>query len=944
MKRDLKVWYTNADQFPNKKDELCFLLADDPVDIIVITEVIPKAQVYSLQESALNINGYSVVSNFGFSEENLGASGKRGILIYTAKDLRVTEVKMRTEYEEQIWIQIEALGQYNILLGCVYRSPNSSSENSQALLALLREVASNPKFNQVVVMGDVNIGKIDWESWTVQPGATSLSQDFLECVEDCFLTQHVHEPTRYRVGNEPSILDLIMTSEEDTLSDLDYYPGLGRSDHCCLRFKINITTYRKSKQSRYNFHMGKYDIAKGKLMRIKWEEDMRDLSVEEACILFSEKIRSVMEETIPKHRDKAKPSQLYMNKNTLKLRALKFRLWLKWRKSGDDIDGVRYTRISNQLRKETRKLRRAFEEDIAKNITHTPKPFWKYVKSKLKSKVPIGDITAPDGSSAVSDKDKADALNDFFKTVFTVEECAYIPELSLRTEEELSVVTVAEEAVCAKLKLLNTGKSSGPDGLHPRFLRETANEVAIPLTIIYKKSLETGQVPSLWKEANVTAIHKGGDKREPNNYRPVSLTAVPCKILEGFVRSSIIQYMMQNDLFCDNQHGFVPGRCCTSQLLETLEDWTKMLDEGGGVDVAYMDFKKAFDCVPHCRLLRKLEAYGIKGKLLEWIKDFLTGRRQRVLVNGEESSWCDITSGIPQGSVLGPVLFVIFINDLPDDINGKVKMYADDTKMYRRITAAQDHQDMQADLERLDDWSKKWQLRFNEKKCKIMHLGKQEKESYNLGNSVMSVTEGERDLGVFVDRELKFHQQTAMTVKKANRMLGLIQRTFSTRNRSLILPLYKTMVRPILEYGNVAWGPIYETDKVRIEKVQRRATRLISEVRELSYEKRLQSLNIPSLEHRRYRSDMVQMFKIMKEAERIDSGQFFERVTYDRTRGHSLKIKKPRSHLLIRQRFFSSRSVSAWNSLPQTLIDSDNVHQFKRMFDKMQTARCTRPL
>ena len=411
------------------------------------------------------------------------------------------------------------------------------------------------------------------------------------------------------------------------------------------------------------------------------------------------------------------------------------------------------------------------------------------------------------------------------------------------------------------------------------------------------------------------------------------------------MRSSIIQHMMENNLFCDNQHGFVPGRCCTSQLLETLEDWTKMLDEGGGVDVAYMDFKKAFDCVPHCRLLRKLEAYGIKGKVLEWIEDFLTRRRQRVLVNGEESSWCDITSGIPQGSVLGPVLFVIFINDLPDDIDGKVKMYADDTKMYRRITTSQDRQVMQADLERLDAWSKKWQLHFNEKKCKVMHLGKQEKEeSYNLGNSVMSVTEGERDLGIFVDRELKFHQQTARTVKKANRILGLIQRTFSTRNRGLILPLYKTMVRPILEYGNVAWGPIYETDNVRIERVQRRATRLITEVRELPYEERLQSLNIPSLGHRRYRNDMIQMFKIMKEAERIDSGHFFERVAYGRTRGHNLKIKKPRVRLLIRQRFFSSRSVTAWNSLPQALIDSENVHQFKRMFDKMQTARCARPL
>lgn len=413
---------------------------------------------------------------------------------------------------------------------------------------------------------------------------------------------------------------------------------------------------------------------------------------------------------------------------------------------------------------------------------------------------------------------------------------------------------------------------------------------------------------------------------------------MPCKILEGFVRTCIIQHMMQNDLFCDNQHGFVPGRSCTSQLLETLEDWTKMLDEGGGVDVAYMDFKKAFDCVPHCRLLRKLKAYGIKGKLLAWIEDFLTGRTQRVLVNGKESSWCDITSGIPQGSVLGPVLFVLFINDLPDDLDGSVKIYADDTKIYRQILTLHDHHAMQDDLDRLNTWSEKWQLRFNENKCKVMHLGKQlEVQPYKLGDSDMTVTECERDLGVLVDRELKFHQQTTRTVKKANQILGMIRRAFSTRNQSLILSLYKTMVRPVLEYGNVIWGPNYEIDKVRIERVQRRATRLIPEVCDLPYEERLQSLSIPSLCHRRYRADMIQMFKIMKKAERIDPEHFFKRTTSDRTRGHSLKVTKPRVRLLTRQRFFSNRTVNAWNSLPNFLIDSDNVNQFKKMFDKMQT-------
>ena len=219
-----------------------------------------------------------------------------------------------------------------------------------------------------------------------------------------------------------------------------------------------------------------------------------------------------------------------------------------------------------------------------------------------------------------------------------------------------------------------------------------------------------------------------------------------------------------------------------------------------------------------------------------------------------------------------------------------------------------------------------------------MHLGKQLDDSapYCLGQSVMAVTEGEKDSGVLVDRELKFHQHTTKTVKKANQILGLIKRTFLARSKRLILPLYRTMVRPILEYGNAVWGPTCETDKINIEKTQRRATRLITEVNGLPYEEQL-TLSIPSLCHRRYKGDMIQMFKIMHKIERLNPEHFFKQIANDRTRGHSIKVSMPRVRLLTRQRFFSSRTVSGWNRLLQSLIDSENANQFKNSFDKMQT-------
>ena len=180
----------------------------------------------------------------------------------------------------------------------------------------------------------------------------------------------------------------------------------------------------------------------------------------------------------------------------------------------------------------------------------------------------------------------------------------------------------------------------------------------------------------------MTPIHKKGAKVIPGNYRPVSLTSVVGKMMESIVRDSLVDHMMSHNLFCDAQHGFVPGRSCMTQLLVTLELWSELLDSGAPIDVIYLDFRKAFDTVPHQRLIRKLKAYGITGKLLNWISDFLSGREQRVVVNGNLSSWASILSGIPQGSVLGPILFVVFINDLPDVVRSSVKIFADDTKLF----------------------------------------------------------------------------------------------------------------------------------------------------------------------------------------------------------------------------------------------------------------------
>ena len=257
---------------------------------------------------------------------------------------------------------------------------------------------------------------------------------------------------------------------------------------------------------------------------------------------------------------------------------------------------------------------------------------------------------------------------------------------------------VSPEVVEGKLKVLRPSSSPGPDGIHPRVLVETAHSVAAPLSQLFRESLLTGELPSDWKLGEIVPIFKKGCKQAPANYRPVSLTAVPCKVLESLVRDRIMDHMIKSGQLHDAQHGFRPKRSCATQLLATLDDWTRAIEQGDSVDAIYLDFSKAFDTVPHRRLLRKLQAIGIRGSLLRWIEGFLTDRKQRVALNGVKSSWAPVASGVPQGSVLGPLLFVAYVNDLPDAVNCGVQMFADDTKIYRPVSNTADAELLQADI------------------------------------------------------------------------------------------------------------------------------------------------------------------------------------------------------------------------------------------------------
>ena len=477
----------------------------------------------------------------------------------------------------------------------------------------------------------------------------------------------------------------------------------------------------------------------------------------------------------------------------------------------------------------------------------------------------------------------AAAFNTYFASVFTTEATSNIPSVPAITNIQCSDVSFTVQEVFNNLLKLRPDKAAGPDNLLPRFLIEIKDQIAYPLYLLFRKSLDESSVPDDWKCADVSPVFKKGNRNKVENYRPISLTSQICKIFESIIRDAVVKHLEANLLIHDSQHGFRKGRSCLTNLLTFLEKVTGDIDSGKNVDVVFLDFAKAFDKVPHQRLLQKLVSHGITGNLFHWISNWLSNRKQRVCINGSLSDWILVSSGVPQGSVLGPILFPIFINDFDCGITNWILKFADDTKMFGPVCDYHDYVVFQEDLNRLFSWTNDWQMAFNIDKCKVMHFGRTNKAySYCLDGFPLTEVSEEKDLGVIISKDLKVSQQCSAAYSKANRMLGVMNRTITYKSTDIMLRLYKSVVRPHLEYCTTAWSPHYVKDKELIERIQHRFTRMLPEIKALPYHERLR-LNLWSLESRRVRADLIEVYKMINGLTNVNFEVFFEFDISNRT-------------------------------------------------------------
>ena len=421
------------------------------------------------------------------------------------------------------------------------------------------------------------------------------------------------------------------------------------------------------------------------------------------------------------------------------------------------------------------------DEDGERKTPVVGKMFWQYIKSKKRDSGGIATLTSNEKTMEDS-KSKAEALNQQFVSDFTNENTQNQPELKGEPSPEKSKLEITEEGIRKILCNVNPKKANGPDNIPNRVLKECATNIAPYITSIFKKSYEEGSVPDDWTMAVITALFKKGDKSLPVNYRPVSLTSVTCKLMEHILFRLIMQHLNKYNILVDYQYGFRQKRSCESQLVTTIEDIAKHLDNKEQVDMLILDFSKAFDVVPHIRLLRKLEHYGINGKILEWIKAWLTQRQQCVAVEGETSGNAQVKSGVPQGTVLGPLMFLLYINDIGNEIKSKLRLFADDSLLYLAIDCKDDCSRLQKDLDKLVEWASEWQMTFNASKCYVLRITNKNKpviHKYTMHGQILENVAQNPYLGVQLTNTLKWDIHINNIVAKANKSLGFLRRNIS---------------------------------------------------------------------------------------------------------------------------------------------------------------------
>lgn len=885
-----------------------------------------------------------------------------GVVVYVLNSLVCDNIFTFSDY--YCSLSIVKIPELNMVLIAVYRPPDSPTDSFHEIVNHIGTTVrslSNP-VPDIIIVGDFNFPRILWPLGQIGKGGTTSEQNqsklLLNLMGDLFLSQYILKPTR-----ENNILDLVLTNNDKLIHNYDVVPTIF-SDHNLINISLNyeaalpIPCHQNIRTapvfSQLNFLSADWDMINACLMEVEWGALLDECNHTAMVDAFVEKIEQICLDLVPPKRKKSKKfnniprdRKIMMKKRTKLTKQLKLcSSPYRQRKIFNDIH-----HIERDLHHSYTSSRQNEESKAVSSIKANPKYFYAYAKRHSSTKTDIGPFIDDNGCAVPSNFKMAEMLRLQYERAFTEpfpEKSVPCPSTffnNLNIEKGkpwLDDLNFTPTDISRAIDQLNPNSAPGPDAIPTVLLKNCKNALSIPLHTIWQDSLNKGEIHQIFRTALVTPIHKGGSRAHPQNFRPISLTSHIIKVFERVLREKIVDYLESNNLMNPSQHGFRSGRSCLSQLLDHFDRILACLEQGLNVDVIYLDFAKAFDKVDHGILYHKLRKLGVGGSIGCWLHAFLSSRSQVVTVNNSVSCPSHVRSGVPQGTVLGPILFLVHISDINEGIYSHVASFADDTRITRSVGDVTDVVQLQRDLDQIYDWQLRNNMAFNESKFEMLRYGKDStiklETLYTSSNGTPIMAKPTvRDLGILMSDSATFGDHIDHTVEKAKKLIAWILRTFSSRDSTTLKTLWGSLVQPHLDYCSQLWTPSRVGDLQKLESLQRSFTSLIDGMKGSNYWQRLKSLNMYSQGRRHERYLLIYTWKILEEK----VPNIGLKYSICPRKGRLCKIpalnrKSPCYVKSLREASFAVRGPRTFNSLPQHLrnLTGCGPLSFKRQLDR----------
>ena len=760
-------------------------------DIICVSESYLDLT-FSSDNEDINIKGFKLVR-----ADHPNNIKRGGVCVYVRESLPVRVVPNH-HLSECLILEVNLKNKKEYLVS-LYRSPNQNPDEFELFLTnlenLLADITNrNPHF--MLLLGDFNAKS---KAWFID-NQSSREGTQLESLTSVYgMKQLIAEPTHV-LENSSSCIDLIFTDQSNLIMDAGVHPSLhSKCHHQVIYAKLNLKMQYPPPYTREIWDYGKsrFDLINEAIENFDWNKDQVNL--------FNTTILNIFQNFIPNKVilcDDKEPD--WVNEEVrllIKQKNLMFRIQ---RKNSDFEIGI-LNKLSEDLTNAITNSKLACYRRIASKLNDpnsAPKTYWSILKLFVNGKkIPLIPPILVKDQLVTNFLEKANLFSEFFtQQCNTIENDSTLPNnLVFETTERISSFDISKDEITKIIRSLDPNKAHGYDGISIRMLKLCASSISKPLFLLFKHSLENDCFPNEWKKANIVPIHKKGDKQLIQNNRPVSLLPICGKIFEKIMFNSLFKYLENNNLLNPHQSGFRPGDSCVHQLLSITYDIYKSFDANPSLEVRsiFLDMSKAFDRVWHEGLYFKLKRLGLSGKYYGLIKSFLRNRHQRVVLNGQSSKWSSINAGVPQGSILGPLLFLVYINDLPNGLLSNPKLFADDTSIF---SVVKDHLNssnkLNEDLSKISQWPYRWKISFNSdvsKQAQEVIFSRQK----NIGNhpavffNNLPINRSQKHLGLLLDEKLNFSEHINEKLKKVTKSINLLRKLNLTLPRFSLLIIYK---------------------------------------------------------------------------------------------------------------------------------------------------------